>query len=155
MKIKKILSAPTENDILAFGAQLAKTTLNGTVLFLYGVLGAGKTTFARGFLQGMGYQGKVKSPTYTLVEPYEIAKRHIFHFDLYRLTTAKELEYIGIHDYFAPSTICLIEWPEKGGSVLPLPDLAGYITFAQIGRHIELRAYSPRGEKALRHGFTE
>lgn len=129
--------------------QLTKAIDEGAVIFLYGLLGAGKTTFVRGFLRGLGYQEKVKSPTYTLVESYEVAGRSVFHFDFYRLTDPEELQYIGIKEYFFSSAICLIEWPEKGLSLLPTPDLACYIEFAGEGRQIRLEACSVRGKTIL------
>src|SRR5262245_22875149 len=109
----------SEKDLLFFAARLANAVKGGAVIFLSGPLGAGKTTLTRGFLRGLGYQHKVKSPTFTLIEPYEIAGRKIFHFDFYRLKDPHELEYIGLEDYFLPDTICLIEWPEKGTAFLP------------------------------------
>src|SRR5436190_13999471 len=114
----------TENDMLAFGARLAKFIDNGAIIYLYGLLGTGKTTLTRGFLRGLGYQGHVKSPTYALVESYQLDQQIIHHFDFYRLRDPKELENIGIQDYFAPQTICLIEWPELGKGLLPMPDLS-------------------------------
>lgn len=138
-----------ETDMDVFSARLAKTIKNGAIIFLYGPLGAGKTTFARGFLRGLGFQDKVKSPTYTLVEPYHLAGRDLFHFDLYRLNDAKELEHIGIQEYFTPSAICLIEWPENGFPFLPQPDLACYIAFAKEGREIRLEAHSACGQEVL------
>ncbi len=139
----------TEADLLQFAAQLACATEDSLILFLHGPLGAGKTTFARGFLSGLGFNQKVKSPTYTLVEPYDIAGRSIFHFDLYRIHSPQELADIGIQDYFCSSSICLIEWPEKGEAFLPSPDLVCHIDFLNHGREIRIEAYSERGKRIL------
>lgn len=139
----------TEAALQQLAANLAQLTKNGAIIFLYGPLGAGKTTFTRGFLRALGYHDKVKSPTFTLVEPYEIAGVSVFHFDFYRLEDAKELEQIGIREYFAPSSICLIEWPEKGFPLLPEPDIACYISFAEPGRDVRIEAHTERGQKML------
>lgn len=139
----------TDADMQAFGAELAAAIATGAVVYLQGELGAGKTTLTRGFLQGLGHVGKVKSPTYTLVEPYELGGRHIFHFDLYRLLNAQELTHIGIHDYFFPGTICLIEWPQKGFPVLPPADLTCYIEMRDKSRDIQIEACTILGESIL------
>lgn len=143
------LSLPDEAATLAFASNLAAVVTDGVILFLYGDLGAGKTTFTRGFLRGLGYTEKVKSPTYTLVEPYEVQDKKIFHFDLYRLEDPQELNFIGIKDYFFPQSLCLIEWPEKGFPFLPQPDLACYIEFNDCGREMRLLAYTQKGEAIL------
>lgn len=144
------LSLPDEAATLAFASKLASVVTDGMILFLHGDLGAGKTTFTRGFLRGLGYTEKVKSPTYTLVEPYEIKDKKIFHFDLYRLDDPQELHFIGIQDYFFPQSICLIEWPEKGSPFLPQPDLACYIEFRDQGREMRLLAHTQKGDAVLK-----
>jgi tRNA threonylcarbamoyladenosine biosynthesis protein TsaE len=139
-----------EDAMLTFGAQLAVVIKSGTIIFLHGPLGAGKTTLARGFLRGLGFHSKVKSPTYTLVEPYDVAGRKIFHFDFYRLNTPDELQHIGIQEYFSSETICLIEWPEKGHPLLPEADLNCYIAITEQGREVTLEALSVIGEDILK-----
>ena len=149
------LFLPDEAATLACGMACAKVMLIPTIIFLYGNLGTGKTTFARGFLRGMGYSGKVKSPTYTLVEPYELGDIHIFHFDFYRLHEAQALEMIGIQDYFTPKSICLIEWPEQVSTALPMPDLSCYFTQATTGRYLKRVAHSSQGQMILQRWQDE
>jgi len=133
----------------AFGASIAKAVMAPCSIALQGDLGAGKTTFARGFLQALGHKGNVKSPTYTILEPYQIADITINHFDLYRLADPEELELIGAHEMFAEDTINLIEWPEQGAGWLPEMDLWLKIEHLENGRRFCLSSNSARGESML------
>ncbi|MEX1200666.1 MAG: tRNA (adenosine(37)-N6)-threonylcarbamoyltransferase complex ATPase subunit type 1 TsaE [Methylophaga sp.] len=137
-----------EQATLAFAATLAAALpANGLTIHLHGNLGAGKTTLVRGLLQALGHQGNVKSPTYTLVEHYQLADKPVFHFDLYRLADPEELLYLGIEDYLTPAALLLIEWPEQGGELLPKPDLTVNLSYQADGRNLQLDAHSPAGQK--------
>ena len=125
-----------ENEMMRFGGQIAEKFPHGGMVFLNGDLGAGKTTLVRGLLRSLGYQGIVKSPTYTLVEPYQINDRMIYHFDLYRLADPEELEYIGGREYWNSDALCLVEWPEKAKGFLPKPDLIIDILYQDTRREI-------------------
>ncbi len=120
-------------------------TLGGRI-YLKGELGAGKTTLTRGLMRGYGYSGAVKSPTYTLVEPYEFEEYNIYHFDLYRLVDPEEVEFLGVSDYFNDSNLCLLEWPENGKSAIPEPDLEIELKIKHQGRGLHWWARTPKGQ---------
>lgn len=132
------------------GAELAHAVTEALVVHLHGDLGAGKTTLARGVLRGFGHSGSVRSPTYTLIEPYEFADRTVYHLDLYRLGDAEELEWIGIRDLLDNNSLALIEWPERGVGVLPPADLVIHIDYREAGRSVRIEALSPPGERIIR-----
>ena len=130
---------------VTMGNRIAAIIEQGAVIYLHGDLGAGKTTFTRVIVQGFGHTGKVKSPTYTLVEPYELERANVYHFDLYRLGDPEELEYMGIRDYFSAQAICVVEWPEKGGEFIPVPDLNITLSYVGDERNIVINSASERG----------
>ncbi|MFK5949678.1 MAG: tRNA (adenosine(37)-N6)-threonylcarbamoyltransferase complex ATPase subunit type 1 TsaE [Methylococcales bacterium] len=134
MKIKLI----NEHETELLGAELWKILPEKCLVFLNGNLGAGKTTLTRGVLKAAGHKGAVKSPTYTLVEEYDISGRKVFHFDLYRVQDPEELEWIGIRDYLEQQSLCFIEWAELGQGFLPKPDLELSIEVKGEGRTVSL-----------------
>ena len=129
-----------EAKTMELGAAITTLLPTGGVVRLYGDLGTGKTTMVRGLLRSLGFEGTVKSPTYTLVEPYHVNDRDIYHFDLYRLGDPEELEYMGIRDYIRHDALCLIEWPEKGGGFIPEGDLHISLAYENQARRAELKA---------------
>ena len=137
------------NAMERLGSQLAVHCPKGSLIYLQGELGAGKTTCVRGFLRGLGYTGKVKSPTYTLVEPYQLGEYPVYHFDLYRIEDPHELETMGLRDYLDGNATCLLEWPEKASNVLTQPDLWLQIGVHDSHRQIAIDANSPRGQACL------
>ncbi|MGJ8524987.1 hypothetical protein LMG33818_000695 [Halomonadaceae bacterium LMG 33818] len=158
--VERILTAQAQRHTLNFeladeaaqvamGGQLAKALDYRGLMFLVGDLGAGKTTLSRGVLHSMGYEGAVKSPTYTLLEPYDLERHKVFHYDLYRLGDPEELEFIGGRDLFSDQALHLVEWPSMGEGWLPLPDLIVQLAHADTGRTARVNACTDRGIQAL------
>ena len=133
----------------AFGAQLARVVVPGMSLHLHGDLGSGKTTLVRGLLRGLGYDGRVKSPTYALVEVYMVSRLNLYHFDFYRFRDPKEWREAGFDEYFNEASVCLVEWPEKAAGLLPAADVDITLAFAGDGRRLSLDAGSGSGKACL------
>src|SRR3954469_11626329 len=139
------LPLASEEATLALGAALAKGALAGRVLFLSGDLGAGKTTLVRGLLRALGWTGRVKSPTYALVEIYAVSRLDFYHFDFYRFKDREEWVNSGFREHFNPESLCVVEWPEKAGGLLPPPDLHLTLELAPTGRRAGFTAHSEAG----------
>lgn len=140
---------PDEAATLAFGSRLALALEPGLYVALSGNLGSGKTTLTRGILRGLGYQGKVKSPTYTLVELYNLSKLDLYHFDFYRFNDPQEWLDAGFRDHFEPRNICLVEWPERAGGLLPPADLKIALNEEGGGRRARTAAETEHGKRCL------
>jgi tRNA threonylcarbamoyladenosine biosynthesis protein TsaE len=148
-----------ESLMLQFGNSIAsavsaavserQSAQQSLLIALSGDLGAGKTTLSRGILNGLGHRGSVKSPTYTLVEPYELSLGRVCHFDFYRLIDPEELEYMGFRDYLVEASLCLIEWPEQGRGFLPDADIEIGIIQTDQGRTLSLKAGTDLGNKVI------
>lgn len=142
-----------EADTIALGKALAQVLAPGLTIYLHGDLGAGKTALTRATLQAAGHAGNVKSPTYTLAEPYTVkiagAPVEVIHFDLYRLASPEEFLDAGFREYFNAESICIIEWPEKAEGVLPSPDINMHLSISGNGRDIKCEALSVQGTQCL------
>ena len=147
------LKLADEQATLKLGADLARTLEAGVNVYLHGDLGAGKTTLVRGGLHGLGFIGKVKSPTYSLVEPYQVLLNktivNLYHFDLYRFMDEDEWDAAGFRDYFNPHSVCLIEWPDKAGSLIPQADIDVYLELNGEGRVARLIGNTRAGKACL------
>jgi len=143
------LEIPDARQQEALGEMISADAPAALIIYLEGDLGAGKTTLVRGFLRGLGYQGNVKSPTFTLLEPYELGDRAVYHLDLYRLADPGELEYLGLRDLLAQDATLLIEWPEQGRGMLPDADIIVDIGYRDAGRSLGFRPCSNKGERLL------
>ena len=144
------INLPDEAATSVFSARLSECLQPGLVIYLHGDLGAGKTTLVRALLQALGYQGRVKSPTYTLLEQYEAAGLHVRHFDLYRFRDASEWETAGFDDEFDGQNICLVEWPEQASGLLPAADVEIYFEILPEGRNISIYAQTDTGKGCLK-----
>lgn len=150
MAIRLADAAATEEFGRALAAPLAAGCRKAPLLLeLEGPLGAGKTTLARGLLRGLGHAGRVRSPTFTLLEPYDLADCQLVHLDLYRLADPAELDYLGLVDVLGPGTLALVEWPERGGDRLPAADLRLALDYDGPGRQLRCEALSPAGRGVL------
>lgn len=146
----RTLALPDEAATERLGARLAAALPRLRLLYVRGPLGAGKTTLVRGLLRALGHADAVKSPTFTLVEPYAFGSYTVYHFDLYRLEDPEELEFLGMRDYLQGNDVCVVEWPERAGGVLPLPDLDVMIRpNNKRGRSVQLEAHTQAGEALL------
>ena len=151
LKTQLTIELTTEQDTQSFAVSLAKLIDSNLVIFLSGPLGAGKTTLVRYILAALGITERIKSPTYTIVEPYTLSKlgKVVYHFDLYRLACAEELELLGVREYFNDETISLIEWPQNGKGVLPEADLELTFSLDNRRRKLTIEANTLQGIKLL------
>jgi tRNA threonylcarbamoyladenosine biosynthesis protein TsaE len=139
------LSLPDEAATLALGASLAPGVGPGRVLHLRGPLGAGKTTLVRGLLRALGYAGRVRSPTYTVVEPYEVSSLHLYHFDFFRFDDRTEWLSTSFREYFNSASACIVEWPERAGERLSPPDLEVTLQIDGLARRAAIASRTPAG----------
>ncbi len=147
--ITKNFQIANEQQMQQLGASLCQVISAPCRINLKGNLGAGKTTFTRGFVRATGYEGMVKSPTYTLIEPYALSNFHLYHIDLYRLSDPEELEFLGIREMLEEDSVLIAEWPELGKGVLPAPDLELHIEYRGEGRAVGMSSVSNKGREVL------
>jgi tRNA threonylcarbamoyladenosine biosynthesis protein TsaE len=153
--LKALFECPLADEAAttAFGAALAPALLSpdaaDLVIWLTGNLGAGKTTLTRGLLRALGHHGNVKSPTYTLLEPYSVSRMSLYHFDFYRFNQPDEFLDAGLDEYFSAGGVCLVEWAEKAAPYVAEPDIEILLRVEGAGRHAEVRALSARGRACL------
>ena len=143
------LSLPDEAATLRLGDALAAGAAKGLVLHLKGELGAGKTTLVRGLIRALGHPGRVKSPTYTLLEPYSLLRLNLYHFDFYRFKDHSEWLSSGFREHFNPASLCIVEWPERAGNLLAPPDLEIQLQYEAQARSARPVAHSAPGEAWL------
>lgn len=143
------LSVADDPAMRALGARLALACPPSCIIYLVGELGAGKSTLARGFLRALGHVGTARSPTYTLVEPYELSQRQVYHLDLYRLADPEELEFLGLRDWLVEEAVLLVEWPQRGEGLLPAADLTVTILYMGKARHVTVQAASAKGAEVV------
>lgn len=139
-----------EAATLELGALLARTLRAGLKVYLSGELGTGKTTLVRGVLHALGYRGRVRSPTFTLVEHYSVSRLDLYHFDFYRFEDPREWIDAGFREAFGSAAVCLVEWPEKAAAALPPADLVVYLEHADRGRRVQLAANTDEGRQCLK-----
>ena len=147
--MNRLIDLPTELASEHWAMQMAQCLTAPMTLAFSGDIGAGKTTFIRAMLRALGVTTPIKSPTFSLVETYQVNGLDIHHFDLYRIHEASELEYIGFRDYFSATAVCCIEWPERADACLDLTDVGFTLTMNGTGRQMHARAYSPAGVSML------
>jgi tRNA threonylcarbamoyladenosine biosynthesis protein TsaE len=146
--LERPVASVAEMELL--GAKLATQVGNVRLINIHGPLGAGKTTLVRGMLRRLGHAGAVKSPTFTLVEPYTFGNLHFYHFDLYRLNDPGELEFLGVRDYLDGNGVCVVEWAERAQGVLPSPDVDIMIEPTETGRMVRIMTLTPQGDVLLK-----
>ncbi|HUL42216.1 MAG TPA: tRNA (adenosine(37)-N6)-threonylcarbamoyltransferase complex ATPase subunit type 1 TsaE [Burkholderiales bacterium] len=147
--MKIIRHLPDAQATRELGMQIAPILQPGLKVYFYGELGAGKTTLVRGILEGLGYRGKVKSPSYILVELYPLSRLDLYHFDFYRFEDAKEWHDAGFREYFGTRSVCLVEWPENAGAWLPAPDIKISLRIEGAGRDATIEGATETGSQCL------